>query len=113
MRAALAEELVSVGVAFAGPPPTETPFNRGTVHKKGPENHAMKKRGAWARRRGKGGGPSLNCLVGGGRGARPPRLSQGSCSRMDGNDLGLSHKHSGIEPHHPARGSQKRPERVG
>ena len=38
MRTAQAEELVSLGVAFAGPPPTETPFNRGTVHKKGPEN---------------------------------------------------------------------------
>ena len=43
VRTAQAEELVSLGVAFAGPPPTETPFNRGTVHKKGPENHAIKK----------------------------------------------------------------------
>ena len=49
MRTAQAGELVLLGAAFTGPSPTETLFNRGTVHKKGPESRkgekAKKKQG--------------------------------------------------------------------
>ena len=107
-------------VAFTGPSPTETPFNRGTVHKKGParaegEKEAIKKQkkkgldmrtATRARRSGEGerAFPELRCWGGGGgHGLRGYRRAHACC--MDGNDLGLSHKHSGLEPHHSSRGS--------